>query len=274
LRLDVGDTVVIHALLRDERGEPIHGSDMFVDWSVEDAHIAKLATANGSCVVVGLSAGATVIRASVAGRSATATVSVMADESLDPSEITIVVENALIEPIAVTVNGMAAITVSPNDTRKTSAPVGEPVRVAWSLIRPTDGQGRPVGEAVEEAYPVVNDPQGTLRYLAHARIGGHTYFAPIVRNETDTDLLIGVNMGLESENRCGVTVAAGTQASLGYYRLVEGSNVRGYTDSDYSRPQVSWDFVADRVDRMSGQIRLTAAFDPGPDGTGPGNDGT
>jgi hypothetical protein len=266
LELDVGETVVIQAVLTDQFSESYPVADAALSWSSDDPQIATISVDAGTCVVAGVGAGSTVIRASVGGLIATAIVNVNPSEPPEPDKVTIEVENALIEPISVEINGVPRLTVPSKATRKASASPGEPVQVSWSLVRPTDAHGEPLGEAIGETFPLVLDPQRTLSYRADARIGDHAYFAPLVRNETESDLLIGVNMGLPSEDRCGYTVLAGSTASLGYYRLVPESNVRAYLGSTYTHAHVSWEILPEHVDRVSGRIELTAAFGPGPSG--------
>jgi hypothetical protein len=92
------------------------------------------------------------------------------------------------------------------------------------------------------SYSTGNDPSGTLSFTIDNVIGDTTYFAPLIDNETGAGLLMGVNMSLESENRCDCVVSTGTQhIGLGYYRLFSNSNVRGYpTGSNYTGPYIFW----------------------------------
>jgi hypothetical protein len=84
---------------------------------------------------------------------------------------------------------------------------------------------------------------------------------------------MGVNMGLQSENRCDCVVGASTQdIGLGYYFLFSNSNDRGYpTGSSYTGPYIFWGHDAmvnpggnleSLVESESGATRLEATTAP------------
>ena len=70
-----------------------------------------------------------------------------------------------------------------------------------------------------------------------------TYFYPIIDNNTSTGLLMGVNMGLPSENKCNCVVNAGNETAIGYYKLFGNTNVQAFQDdSNYTGSFIFWNF--------------------------------
>src|SRR5690606_28561496 len=92
-------------------------------------------------------------------------------------------------------------------------------------------------------------------------------FRPTIVNSTATTLLMGVNEGLQSQNRCNCTVAAGSSGtSIGYYRLFSNSNVRAYNNgSGYTGGYIYWENFASSVDGSTGDVTLRATSSPAAD---------
>ena len=60
-----------------------------------------------------------------------------------------------------------------------------------------------------------------------------------MNNQTITALLLGVNMGLQAENRCNCLAPANRKVQVGYFRYFANSNVRAYLPgSGYTGPYI------------------------------------
>ena len=236
-------------------------SDTRVTWSTNPMGVA---TVSSGGVVSAVTPGTTTIRAtSVAEPSAfaTATVTVNAVQS---NTIEIVVTNALLNAVNVTVNGMPVGSVPASSTRQTVVPRTASVTTGWSLVRTTTTEGVPVGDVISATFGAVTNPGDRINYTIDAVIDQMYIFRPTIANQTGVSLLMGVNEGLQSQNRCGCTVPPFSPATaLGYYRLFSNTNVRAYRDgTNYTGGYIYWDSFAPAVDALSGYILLNATFPP------------
>jgi sugar lactone lactonase YvrE len=190
----------------------------------------------------------------------------------DPQEVTISVTNHLIYSVSIVGNGSVLGSVSAGQTMTSSLGSLSSLELSWELDRPTV-EGRPIGEEMGGDFNTINNPSGTIPFTIDNVIGDVTYFAPFISNNSSDGLLMGVDMGLQSENRCDCVVGASAQGiGLGYYRLFSNSNVRGYqTGSDYTGPYLFWghDAVVNPegnltplVESESGATRLQATSAP------------
>ena len=159
----------------------------------------------------------------------------------EPPGVTISVTNHLLYPVDIEANGAVVGSVSAGQTMTSSLGVLSSLALSWDLNRPTV-DGRPIGDAMGGSYSTIDDPSGTIPFTIDNVVGDTTYFVPLIDNETSDGLLMGVNMGLASENRCDCVVpASGQNVGFGYYRLFSNSNVRGYrTGSNYTGPYIFW----------------------------------
>jgi len=85
------------------------------------------------------------------------------------------------------------------------------------------------------------------------------FFNPVIDNQSSTRLLMGINWGLQSENRCSCVVAEFTDnVSLGYYLLFTNTEVRAYNeDNGYDAGSFHfWNDFSDGVQDGSGTINL------------------
>ncbi len=234
--------------------------DTRVTWTTSASSVA---TVDGSGFVRAVGPGTASIRAtSVAdpGASAAATVTVTGP----PTSVTIVVTNQLLNPINVEVNGIVRGSVDGGDTRQTTVPYSTSLAVSWTLIRSTTSQGTPVGDDIGGDFSVVTNPGSRLSYTVDAVIGDTHIFRPQIVNQTAVALLMGVNEGLQAQNRCNCVVSAFSSGTeIGYYLLYSNSNVRAYRQSNgYAGGYLYWDDFANSVNSVTGSIRLTATQAP------------
>jgi hypothetical protein len=116
-----------------------------------------------------------------------------------------------------------------------------------------------------------SNPTGTITYNVDATVGSQAYFSPGISNNTSTRLLMGVNMGLQSENRCNCVIPIGSQrVHIGYYKLFTNTNVRAYRDgSSYTGGYTYWENFYSSVESTSGDVTLNATLNPGMNPLGP-----
>jgi uncharacterized protein YjdB len=255
--MTVGETFAFQAIVTGT-------SDARVTWS---SSATGVATIDGAGIVRASGPGTATIRATslaVPTASGTATVTVTSGQS---STIEIVVTNSLHNDVNITINGIVVGSVPPRSTRQTQIQWTASVAMSWSLVRTTTTNGIPVGDVIGGNFEPVSNPGQRINYTIDAIVGQSFIFRPIIVNQTGTTLLMGVNEGLQSQNRCNCTVAPGSSGTvIGYYRLFSNSNVRAYRDgSGYTGGYIYWSNFASSVDPSSGDIRLNATIAPGAD---------
>jgi hypothetical protein len=145
--------------------------------------------------------------------------------ALRPSA-TLVVENALLEPVVLNVGGGApSQTVRPGDVVRVSLPRG-PLRAQWTLVRPAGSNGQPLGELLSGTIES-DAPRGEVRQRIDLESTGRLYFAPLVSNRSAVPVSLSITADTGSVFDCACTVPAGGQmAHLGYYRLTARSGVK------------------------------------------------
>lgn len=244
--LDIGRSLQFTAQARDANGNVISGK--VFTWTSSNSSYATV-SANG--IVTGIAAGTAIITASVDGRSGSASVTVTAPPA---SGATLVITNQLLYAINISVNGAVVGSVPAQSTRQTTSTAANIV-LSWELVRPTVG-GRPIGDPMAGSFTSVAGSTGTVNYTVDNLVGGQWYFAPAITNSGSQNWLMGVNMGLTSENRCNCVVNAGSSnVGLGYYKLFSNSNVRAYLQSNgYTGQYFYWTNFT--VSRGSGLVSL------------------
>ena len=256
LDLEVGDFATLQATVFDQQGAPMSGIP--VSWRSTNPGV--ITVSGGAVQAVG--PGVASVIASTASLSDESFVNVTVPL------VTIVVTNQLVRPVNVDVNGTVIGSVPAGQTAQQSMPAEPFMQVGWTVVPFTRTDGQPIGDIMSGVYPGVANPFGTLNYTANYQIGTQYFFAPAVNNTSGADLIIGVNMGLQSENRCVCVVpASGSNITLGYYRLFSNSNVRGYrANSNYSGGYIFWPQTGTSMPSVvtpgSGTVLLLATFPP------------
>jgi len=187
--------------------------------------------------------------------------------------ITLDVNNNLIYPADIRVNGFKVGTVPASQRIQQQAVTPWTFSFSFDLVRPIrlgDPLRVPLGEQMTGIFSPTNNPSGTVSFNITNIIGTQQYFAPTITNQTTVGLLMGVNMGLGTgfEQRCNCAVPAnGTNVSFGYYRLLSNGNVRAYQDtSNYTPPYRFWAYGTHynnmNVENGSGILRLLTSIPP------------
>lgn len=245
--LNVGQRVQMTAAARDAFGNTIQGRT-FV-WTALPSQVAIVDQTGG---VTGLQGGNATIMASTGGLQGSATVNVA------QANTSVVINNRLLRPVTVVINGSTAGTVGAQASSQFSAP-RTALTVSFSLNRITTTQGNPVGETMNGVFNTISTPATTETFIIDNVIGGQQYFSPQISNNSAATLLMGVNMGLVSENRCNCTVSPfGQNVNIGYYRLFSNSNVRAYNSgSNYTGGFVFWQNLTGFVEASTGLLELS-----------------
>lgn len=248
----------------DASGNPVvvDPSDPLIQWSTSNNTVATVtATPKTLALITGRSRGTTTVTVRRDNVQASATVSVTSANGVTASVV-----NYLLAPVLLTVNGRVEGRVEPGDSTLLEWESLASFQLEWDIERPQTSEGDPVGPELGGRFAEVTSPRGHYAYTIDNVVGSTTFFAPVLRNESGSGLLMGVNMGLSSEHRCRCVVVAGaTQAFLGYYQLYSNSNVRGYrSDSDYTGPYIYWDEFTESVTPLSGRLGLRATSAPSP----------
>lgn len=177
--------------------------------------------------------------------------------------------NELAYPITVAVNGRSW--TIPAFDQGAAEVQGPNLTVRWDLQQPMVN-GRTVGDPMGGSFNITN-ASGRYDLTIDNIVGDQHFFVPFISNQTSADLLIMVNGGLQSENRCNCTVPAYREnVAPGYYRLHSNSNLRLYrAGSNYTGPYIFWgsdrtvnpsgSFV-NSVERSSGIFRVNATWIP------------
>jgi hypothetical protein len=186
---------------------------------------------------------------------------------------TIYITNDLDYTINVLVNGTVVGSVPPQERRYANVRV-DSLTVGFELVRPTLS-GRALGDPMAGVFQTIYSPSGSYEFEVQAQIGQQRYFLPIITNKSSVPLLIEVNGGLESQNRCNCTAGANTTNVIaGYYKLFSNSNLRLFRDgSDYTGRYWFWGTDSDgrvgssgilppHVDHDTGRVYFTVSSAP------------
>ncbi len=165
---------------------------------------------------------------------------------------TLMLDNALVEAIAVTVNADPEVRLAAGETLRRRLPRGR-LTVHWVLVPPVGASGQPLGESLQGTI-AEERPRGTLRHAASPSGEAGEYFAPLITNEGTAPLTVTVNAGLAGARSCGCSVAPGTvRGHIGYYRLYQNSTVRV---EDPSGREATFVDLGPKVERESGVVGL------------------
>jgi hypothetical protein len=171
-----------------------------------------------------------------------------------PIPATLVVENRLVQPIALTL-GDSGLTISPGDSARVPLDEGQQVEAHWAMVRP-DAEGRILGKELEGSI-LADTARGELRRVVNAGTGGRAWFTPILVNAGSRAVRVSVMSGRDSVD-CHCRVAPGDSLRLGYYPLDTGSAVRV---TDKAGRTARFQSLTLLVDSVTGAapIRVTAS---------------
>ena len=139
----------------------------------------------------------------------------------------LVIENRLTEPIAVTVQD-TGLTISPGDSGRLPVAAHEAMEANWAMVQPSLN-GRLLGGVVEGAI-VARTVYGDVRRVVDAAAAGVPRFTPTVVNRAGRPLQVTIVAGGDSLE-CDCRVSNGDSLRLGYYRYGKETAVR-VTDGD------------------------------------------
>jgi hypothetical protein len=176
------------------------------------------------------------------------------DAGPETTSSALMVENRLLQPIAVTL-GDSDFTIPPGDSVRVPLNTGQQVEAHWAMVRP-DAQGRMLGQELEGSI-LVDTARGELRRVVNAGIPGRAWFAPTVVNATPGVLRASVMSGRDSAD-CHCRVAPGDSLRLGYYPLDSRSAVRVTDKSGRTARFQSLTLLADPV-TGGASMRVTSA---------------
>jgi serine/threonine protein kinase len=164
-------------------------------------------------------------------------------------------QNRLIQPVRVTIAGVDRV-VEPADRATLLLPRAYGAAIAWSLVRPENTRGQPLGVEVSGMINVERR-RGRIRAAADAGASEGAWFAPLITNETGRPLTVVVNAGLQGALSCGCEIPPGAvRAPIGYYPLHQNSTVQV---RDREGRTATFRDLGPEVDRRSGVVRLRFA---------------
>jgi tRNA A-37 threonylcarbamoyl transferase component Bud32 len=159
----------------------------------------------------------------------------------------LVVENRLTEPIALTV-GDTDLMIPPGDSARLPLSAHEALEAHWAMVQPSIGD-QVLGGLVEGAM-VAERVEGELRRVVDAEVGGESRIAPTVVNRAGRPLRVAVMVGDDSLD-CDCRISPGDSLRLGYYRYSDNSALRVTDPGGWSARFT--DFAA-RRDSASGAV--------------------
>jgi serine/threonine protein kinase len=161
-------------------------------------------------------------------------------------------ENALKAPVKLSLAGDQHV-VEPGAQMTLRLPRQGSSGVLWTLDRPTNAEGTPLGTEIIGAIALDN-PRGRTRVAAQAATHDQAYFAPLVTNDTGEPLTVTVNATTPHAEFCNCTVPPGAVRMLiGYYPLFSNSTVR--VEDPSGRSAMFIDFSSE-VNRRTGVVGL------------------
>ena len=167
----------------------------------------------------------------------------------------LIVENRLVDPIRVAV-GARAIEIAPGARARIPLARRQPLVAQWSLVRPTDAEGRALGSELQGTI-ADEHPRRRMLEVVDSRSAGAPFFAPLLTNASDRPLGVRINAGLIGATDCGCSVPPGSnRMHIGYYPLFANSSVEAYA-ADSSR--AVFRDLGPRVDRLPGVVGLRFA---------------
>lgn len=255
------------------------GQGTTLRWSVRNAADVSLnqgigsVPAAGSVFVQPNSTTTYTLTARGGGATRTASATVAVSTPPPANDTTIEVTNRLGYRVNLTVNGSVVGSVPAGQTASRNLGALRVLDLSYELVRPTLS-GRPLGDPISGFFQPVQNPSGTVRFRIDNRFGNSNtaYFQPLISNDTNVPLLMEVNGGLSSQNRCNCTAPAFQQNThFGYYRMFSNSNVRAYrSGSGYTGRYIFWGADPSRVatpisnlaEPETGRVRLRATSAP------------
>ena len=170
----------------------------------------------------------------------------------------LLVENALPEPVTVSVNGGSLSTVAPGDSLRLPVERGTPLAAEWRVLRPRSAGGGEVGDAPGGRFELA-DPRGTVRQRLDAASIGTGYVLATVANGTEDSLAVTLRDSAGARIACDCAVPPGAAAApLGY---LSTGRVRAVTLTDGAGRTVTFDSLPARASASRAVVLRVAAED-------------
>lgn len=154
--------------------------------------------------------------------------------------VTFVVENDLIAPITISLDGSPYVIVSSGRATPITVPASS--RVTWTSAKPADAHGQKIPDEIGDVRLNVAAVGGSLEITNV--IGDQTFFTARIFNFTSSAVSIGVFDG--TKVWCASLLPAATVSNagftvIGYYRLLPATELRAYTTTaDCTGRYVTW----------------------------------
>jgi hypothetical protein len=242
ISVEVGSTASVTAVPKSSSGNSL--TARAVQFSSSNPSVLQVSASGQTAQLTGVTAGSATVTATSGGVSNTVSVTVTRPD------LSVNVDNHLLSPIEISVNGTLIGTVPARPmtasvpTRRTfQIPGAAQFTLDWDLVRPTiPNTSVALGEQIGGRFEMTVGNETSFDFIVDNEIAGTFYFAPVVTNNTVARLLMLVNFGLASENRCNCVVSENsTNVYFGYYELFSNSEVRAYSDgSNYTGTYVFW----------------------------------
>jgi hypothetical protein len=232
--LAVGASASLQATAHDATGNVLPGRP--TTWSASPAGVVTI----GNGTVTALAPGSATVTAIIDAAAARASSPSPPNSSNSPRD-----HEPADATVQVSVQGQSIGTLPAQSTRQATIASAPGVDVTFEVVEPRLGN-RVLGDRMSGRWSLVA-PTGTVNLTIDNRIGDQWYFAPVVTNLSGTSLLMAVNFGLQSENRCQCTVPVGGQrVFLGYYRLWSNSVVHAFANGS-TTPAVRTSTLANQI---------------------------
>ena len=224
------------------RADDASGQDETPTAAMPQARDQRPAGRRRALVGLGLVAAVGVVWASVRPRPPQRT------QPVEPAAATLVVQNRLTGPIAVTMED-TGLTIRPGDSLRLPLRRRAPLEAHWALVRPSGADGRMLGSELEGSI-VSEAVEGEVREVVGAMPDGRRRFSPLILNATPRPLRATVVSGRDSAD-CACSIAPGDSLRLGYYLLTPRSGVRVF---DSTGATSRFDAARAAVDSASGAV--------------------
>lgn len=150
------------------------------------------------------------------------------------------VTNDLAAPITMSLDGSPYMGIAPGASSGVAIPVSAR-RLTWISAKTTDAAGTPIPDDIDTVVVSVGGVQSVLEITNV--IGSDTYFTGRLFNRTSTTVSIGVFNGKSVS--CAAVLPPESPAGpgfvlIGYYRLLDATDVRAYREPACTGSYVSW----------------------------------
>ncbi len=175
------------------------------------------------------------------------------------------INNHLIYPIQVSVNGSFKGLAPPGGTLALISDSIPLLQVSWTILAPQNG-GKSVGEILHDTLPPVTNAGGIVTLdVTSQYTSGTRFFAPSLTNTSPLTLQLDIPMTQSAQPcQCFLISDSAAHASYGYWPLLPGATVDAYgrNDGSHTGPKTSVPVLAADVDLVTGLWMHTFTVQP------------